>query len=208
MAATRAERACGCVRGTRGGRRGGSRCARGRGAAVAEGSGAYADDLDSKPSEVTELSESDLDSNSNSEEDIPIPRLCQQHQIWVIHGCCEEVAVPEANEEVVAEDNENKSSTEQPQPHPCPCPHMCKHPLEAQDTREIEEPHDGNAFEGENEPGMLQDRGEEHGIGPEIGIDLVPRVTDSSLETQDGRTEEPSRMQSGEIETQAGQQRC
>jgi hypothetical protein len=54
---------------------------------------------------------------------------------------------------------------------------------------------------------MSQDRGEEHAIGPEIGIDLVPGVTDSGLATQDGRIEEPSRMQSGEIETQAGQQR-
>jgi hypothetical protein len=116
-------------------------------------------------------------------------------------------AVPEVNEEVVAEDNGNQPSTEQPQPRPRPCPHMRKCPLEAQDAKEIEESHDGNAFEGENEPGTSQDRGEEHGINPKIGIDLVPGVTDSGLETQDGRTEEPSRMQSGEIETQAGQQR-
>ena len=112
-------------------------------------------------------------------------------------------AVPEVNKEVVVEDNGNEPSTEQPQPHPC----MHKRPLEAQDAKEIEESCDGNAFEGENEPGTLQDRGEEHGIDPKIGIDLVPGLTDSGLWTQDGRTEEPSRMQSGEIETQAGQQR-
>ena len=112
----------------------------------------------------------------------------------MIHGR----VVPEVNEELVAEDNGNEPSTEQPQSRPQPCPHprpcMHKHPLEAQDTEEIEESHDGNAFEGENEPGTSQDRGEEHGIDPEIGIDLVPGVTDSGLETQDGRTEEPSRM--------------
>jgi hypothetical protein len=53
----------------------------------------------------------------------------------------------------------------------------------------------------------MQDRGEEHAIGPKIGIDLVPGVTVGGLETQDGRIEEPSRMQSGEIKTQACQQR-
>lgn len=125
----------------------------------------------------------------------------------MICGHREEAAVPEVNEEAVAEDNGNQPSTEQPQPcpHPHPCMHKC--PLTAQDTREIEEAHDGNAFEGENEPDTSQDRSEEHAIGPKIGIDLVPRVTDSGLETQDGRIEVPSRMQSGEIETQAGQQR-
>jgi len=126
----------------------------------------------------------------------------------VICGCCEEAAVPEVNKEVVAEDNGNQPNTEQPQPHPHPHPYMHKHPLKAQDTREIEEPHDGNAVKGENEPGTSQDRGEEHVIGPKIGIDLVPRVTDSGLETQDGRIEEPSRIQAGKIKTQAGQQRC
>jgi hypothetical protein len=84
---------------------------------------------------------------------------------------------------------------------------MHKCPVEAQDTGEIEEPCDVNAFEGENELGTSQDRGEEHVTGSKIGIDLVPGVTDGGLETQDGRTEEPSRMQSGEIKTQAGQQR-
>ena len=85
---------------------------------------------------------------------------------------------------------------------------MHKHPLEAQDTGGIEEPYDGNAFEGENEPSMLQDRGKEHAIGPKIGIDLVHRVTDSGLEAQNRRTEQSSRIQSSKIKTQAGQQRC
>jgi hypothetical protein len=85
---------------------------------------------------------------------------------------------------------------------------MCKSPLEAQDVGGVEEPHDGDAVEGGNKPGILQDRGEEeHAIGPEIGIDLIPGVTESGLETQDGSIEEPSRVQSDKIEAQAGQQR-
>jgi hypothetical protein len=80
---------------------------------------------------------------------------------------------------------------------------MRKSPLEAQDVRGVEEPRDGDTVEGENKPGMSQDRGEEeHAISPENEIDLVSRVTKSSLEAQDGSIEEPSRVQSDKIEAQ------
>jgi hypothetical protein len=85
---------------------------------------------------------------------------------------------------------------------------MHKSPLEAQDVGGVEEPCDGDVVEGENKPGMSQDRGEEEDtIGPKIGIDLVPGVTESGLEAQDGSIEKPSRVQSDKIEAQAGQQR-
>jgi hypothetical protein len=101
---TGAERARGHGRGTRGGRRGGGRGARGRGGAVAEGSGACTDDVDSEPSGAAESLGSDSDSDSESEAEIPIPRSHQQRQIRVIQGRREEAAVREVDQEVVVKD--------------------------------------------------------------------------------------------------------
>jgi hypothetical protein len=81
---------------------------------------------------------------------------------------------------------------------------MRKLPIEAQDVREEE----SCAVEGENESEMLQDRGEkEHAVGLEIGINMVPGVTKTGFEVQDGKIEELLTLQSGEIETQVGEQR-
>jgi hypothetical protein len=81
---------------------------------------------------------------------------------------------------------------------------MRKRPVEAQDVREEE----SCAVEGENESEMLQDKGEEElAVGLEIGINMVPGVTETGFEVQDRRIEEPLRLQSGEIETRVGEQR-
>jgi hypothetical protein len=73
-AAAKATRAHRHGRGTRGGRRGRGRGTRGRGADVAEGSGASVDDFYSELSGTTQSSESGSDSDSESEAEIPIPR--------------------------------------------------------------------------------------------------------------------------------------
>ena len=85
---------------------------------------------------------------------------------------------------------------------PCPRLRMRKQPIEAQDVRE-DESCEGNAVEEESE--MLQESDGEHAIGPKIGINMVPRVTKSGFEVQDGeRLMLQSGKNRGEIETHVG----
>jgi hypothetical protein len=200
-AAAKTTRACGRSRGTRGGRRGGGRGTRGRGADVAEGSGAGVDDFDSKLSGMTQSSESGSDSDLESEAEILIPRSRQQHQIRVIQGCREDVPVQEENQEITAEDNRNQP-TEQPQPGPCPQPHICHQPLEAQDVGEAEELQGKMAGEENGDGASQEGGGQEHASSPKIRTNLVPEVLGVDFETQERRIEVPLMVQSGKIENQ------
>jgi hypothetical protein len=192
-AATRAARAHGRVTGNRGGRRGRGRGVRGRGRGAAAASSANAgtddSDLDLEPDRGTVSSGSSSDSDSESEADIPMPRSCRQCPVRVIQGHREEVA----------EDKRNK-----PPEQVRPRPHMLHCPLEMRDVGEVEAFSDANAVGGGNEPETLRDGGGEHAIYPEVRTDLVPGVTEGSLEAQGQGIEAPSMVQSGENENQAG----